>query len=203
MIFSKYYKDVFMIVSGAAIMAFGLYHFIIENGLAEGSFTGIALIFHHTMGIRTSLALFLLNIPVFIIGWFILGKQSMAYSFIGMLSLTLWLAIFEKWHIDIRMPYIVMAAVLAGVFLGTGLGIIFRFGGTTGGVEIIARILHKKWSIDFGVSIFAQDCVVILASVICYLDFDKALYTIVALFILSRLVDKIGAKPPATACLAS
>lgn len=188
------YKNSLMIILGAAIMAFGLFHFTIENGLAEGSFTGIALIFYHTMGIRTSLSLFLLNIPVFIVGWFLLGRESMAYSFIGTLSLTLWLAVFEQWHLHFHLPYMIEAAVLAGGFLGTGLGIIFRFGGTTGGVEIIARILHKKYGMGFGSSIFTQDCLVLLTSVICYLALDKALYTVVALFILTRLVDKISAK---------
>ncbi|HGL4204181.1 TPA: YitT family protein [Citrobacter farmeri] len=193
---AKHYKNIFMIVLGAAIMAFGLYHFIIENGLAEGSFTGIALIFHHTLGVRTSLALFLLNIPVFIVGWFLLGKQSMIYSLAGMLSLTLWLALFEKWHFQFALQYLLVAAVLAGIFLGAGLGIIFRFGGTTGGVEIIARIIHKNYAVDCGISIFIQDCLVILMSVVFYLDIEKALCTIVALFILSRLVDKIGSTSP-------
>jgi uncharacterized membrane-anchored protein YitT (DUF2179 family) len=195
MMLVKHYKNVTMIILGAAIMAFGLFHFIIENGLAEGSFTGIALIFYHTAGIRTSLSLFLLNIPIFIVGYFLLGKQSMAYSLVGTLSLTLWLAMFEKWHFHFSIPCMLVVAILAGVSLGVGLGIIFRFGGTTGGVEIIARILHKKYEIEFGTSILIQDCLVLIASVIFYLDFDKALYTIVSLFILTRLVDKIGSKP--------
>jgi uncharacterized membrane-anchored protein YitT (DUF2179 family) len=188
-----------MIILGAAIMAFGLFHFTIENGLAEGSFTGIALIFYHTMGIRTSLSLLLLNIPVFILGGCLLGKESMTYSFVGTLALTLWLAIFERWHFHFHIPYMIVVAVLAGMFLGVGLGIIFRFGGTTGGVEIIARIIHKKFGFGFGVSILVQDCLVLLASVVCYLSFEKALYTFVALYILTRLVDKISAKPLNTA----
>lgn len=191
----EHYKNSLMIILGAAIMAFGLFHFTIEHGLAEGSFTGIALIFYHTMGIRTSLSLFVLNIPVFLAGWFLLGKKSMVYSFVGTLALTLWLAVFEQWHFHFHLPYMIEAAVLAGVFLGVGLGIIFRFGGTTGGVEIIARILHKKYGLGFGATIFAQDCLVLLTSVVCYLAFDKALYTLIALFILTRLVDIINAKP--------
>ncbi|MDF2556485.1 MAG: hypothetical protein K0R71_313 [Bacillales bacterium] len=183
-------KKVFIIFIGTAIVAFGLIHFNIENQLAEGGFTGISLILHFTLGIKTSISYFLLNVPVFFIGWKMLGKKTMLYTIIGTACLSIWLAIFE--HFQFHMPLaddLMLAALYAGVFAGLGLGMIFRFGGTTGGVDIIVKIIHKKFGISSGRAMFVIDIFILVASLVFYLNYKQAMYTLVAVYITTRIID--------------
>jgi len=183
-------KNSIFIILGASAVAFGLIHFNIENKLAEGGFTGISLILYFKLGIPTSISYFILNIPVFILGWFMLGKRSIAYTVIGVTALSGWLAVFEKWQI--HMPLhddLMLAALFAGVFGGVGLGIIFRYGGTTGGVDIIAQVIKKYFHISPGKSMFVMDIIVLGASLMLYLNYKEAMYTLVAVFIATRIID--------------
>lgn len=183
-------KKVLFIFIGAAIVAFGLIHFNIENQLAEGGFTGISLILHFTLGIKTSISYFLLNIPVFMIGWKILGKKSMIYTVIGTGSLSIWLAFFEQFQFHMPLADdLMLAALYAGVFAGIGLGMIFRVGGTTGGVDIIVKIIHKKYGISSGRAMFVIDIFILGASLIFYLNYKQAMYTLVAVYIATRIID--------------
>ena len=82
-----------------------------------------------------------------------------------------------------------LAALFAGVFIGIGLGIIFRYGGTTGGVDIIARLAHKYIGWSMGKTMFMFDAVVIALSLITYLEYREAMYTLVAVFVAARVID--------------
>lgn len=82
-----------------------------------------------------------------------------------------------------------LVALFAGVFVGVGLGIIFRYGGTTGGVDIIARFAHRYLGMGMGRTMFIFDAVVIGLSILTYLDYREAMYTLVAVFIGARVID--------------
>jgi uncharacterized membrane-anchored protein YitT (DUF2179 family) len=183
-------KNVLFILTGAAIYAFGLVHFNMENNLAEGGFTGITLLLYNLFGIDPSYTNLLLNIPIFFIGWKLLGKAAFRYTIIGTSSLSLFLWIFQRFQLKIPLHHdLLLAALFAGVFIGIGLGIIFRFGGTTGGVDIIARLVHKYTHISMGKTMFTFDAVVIIASLLTYLNYREAMYTLVAVFVSARVVD--------------
>ncbi len=183
-------KNILFILMGTSLVAFGLVHFNIQNELAEGGFTGITLIFYFTFGWKTSISYFLLNIPVFIIGWRLLGKKSIIYTLIGATSLSVWLAIFEEFHF--LMPLhddLMLASLFAGVFAGLGIGITFRYGGTTGGIDIIAKIIWKYYGISPGKTMFIFDIFVLALSMATYLDYKEAMYTLVVVFIATRIID--------------
>lgn len=183
-------KNILFILTGAAIYAFGLVHFNMENNLAEGGFTGITLLLYNLFGIDPSYTNLLLNIPVFFIGWKLLGQAAFRYTIIGTSSLSLFLWIFQRFQLKIPLHHdLLLAALFAGVFIGIGLGIIFRFGGTTGGVDIIARLVHKYTHISMGKTMFTFDAVVIIASLLTYLNYREAMYTLVAVFVSARVVD--------------
>ncbi len=82
-----------------------------------------------------------------------------------------------------------LAALFAGAFLGVGLGIIFRYGGTTGGVDIIARLVHKYVGWSMGKTMFIFDALVIGVSLLTYLGYREAMYTLVAVFVGARVID--------------
>lgn len=183
-------KNIFFILFGSAIFSFGIVHFNMTNNLAEGGFTGITLILYFLFSIDPSYSNLALNIPLFFVGWKLLGKNSFIYTVIGTVAVSVFLFIFQRYSsimIDLKED-MTLAALFAGVFIGVGLGIIFRFGGTTGGVDIIARLGHKFLGWSMGKTMFIFDFMVIAISLV-YLDYREAMYTLVAVFIGARVID--------------
>jgi uncharacterized membrane-anchored protein YitT (DUF2179 family) len=189
MVFGLKVKNILFILLGAAIFAFGLVHFNMQNHLAEGGFTGITLLLYFLFGIDPSITNLALNIPLFFIGWKLLGRNSFLYTIIGTVSLSVFLWIFQRYAIHMPLKHdLTLAALFAGVFIGIGLGIIFRYGGTTGGVDIIARLVYKYKGISMGKTMFTFDAVVITLSLL-YLSYREAMYTLVAVFVAARVID--------------
>ncbi len=184
------FKNVIYILIGTAIMSFGLVYFNMENNLADGGFTGITLILYFIFNIDPAYSNLVLNIPLFFLGWKILGRNSFIYTLIGTVGLSVFLFIFQRYKF-ISMPLhddMTLVALFAGVFIGVGLGIVFRFGGTTGGVDIIARLGYKYLGWSMGKTMFMFDAVVITSSLV-YLNYREAMYTLVAVFISAKVLD--------------
>jgi uncharacterized membrane-anchored protein YitT (DUF2179 family) len=185
-----------LVMLGTAIYAFGLNYFIIPNELMEGGVTGIAILLNYALGWPLSVSTLVLNIPLFLIGWRILGRTQIGYSIFGTVSLSFFLALMERlirlgWIIPFQTSNdYILAALYAGVTLGLGLGIVFRFGGTTGGADIVARIVSKMRGWSMGQIILTLDAVIIGSSLF-YISKEKVLYTLVAVFIASRVIDFI------------
>jgi uncharacterized membrane-anchored protein YitT (DUF2179 family) len=189
MIFGLKIKNILFILLGAAIFAFGLVHFNMQNNLAEGGFTGITLLLYFLCDIDPSYTNLALNIPLFFIGWKLLGRHTFLYTIIGTIAVSFFLWVFQRYTIYMPLKHdMTLAALFAGVFIGVGLGIIFRYGGTTGGVDIIARLVYKYKGISMGKTMFTFDVVVITLSLL-YLSYREAMYTLVAVFIAARVID--------------
>lgn len=187
------FKNIFFILLGSAIFSFGLVHFNMENKLAEGGFTGITLLLYFLFKWDPSYTNLLLNIPIFIIGWRFLGRIAFIYTLIGTVSLSVFLWLYQRFSF-VEIPLkddLALAALFAGVFIGVGLGIIFRYGGTTGGVDIIARIVQRYIGWSMGKTMFIFDACVITLSIIFYLPYREAMYTLVAVFVGAKVIDFI------------
>lgn len=185
-------KNILFILLGAAIFSFGIVHFNIANKLGEGGFTGITLILLFEFDWDPAIMNLVLNIPLFLIGWKFLGRTTFVYTIIGTVAVSLFLRLFQTYSFDINLgDDLLIASLLAGVFIGVGLGIIFRFGGTTGGVDIIARLANKYAGWTMGRTMFLFDAVVIVTSVLTYLDLIRGMYTLVAVFVGARVIDFI------------
>jgi uncharacterized membrane-anchored protein YitT (DUF2179 family) len=182
------FKSILAIIIGTAIMGFGINAFNIPNNLAEGGITGISIIIKLLLPfVDQGIVYFALNVPLFILGWKVLGRTAFFYTILGTVSLSIFLSLFEG-VLPLPMEDRLLASLYAGVSIGTGLGIIFRYGGTTGGVDIIARLLHKYMGISMGRTLFVSDMLVIGASLV-YLNVESAMYTLVAVFIAARVID--------------
>ncbi|MCW4642968.1 YitT family protein [Bacillus safensis] len=182
-------KNIVFILIGSAIFSFGLVHFNMQNNLAEGGFTGITLLLYFLFHIDPSISNLVLNIPIFFIGWKMLGRTMFTYTIVGTVSLSVFLAIFQRFQIHMPLQHdLALAALFAGVFIGTGLGIIFKFGGTTGGVDIIARLINKNYQVAMGRTMFIFDACVITIS-LTYLNYKEAMYTLVAVFVAAKVID--------------
>lgn len=189
-------KSCFFILLGGAVYSFGLHYFVISNELMEGGVTGIALLMYYALGWSPSVMTLVLNIPLFLLGLRTLGGYSMRLTILGTVGVSFFLWMTEQW---IRAGWIkpfsqpedlLLVALYAGITLGSGLGLVFRFGGTTGGGDIIARLGNKYRGWSMGQVILVFDAIVIGASLF-YLPQEKVLYTLVAVFIATRMIDFI------------
>lgn len=183
-------KNILIILLGAAIYAFGLVHFNMANNLAEGGFTGITLLLFFLFSINPAITNLVLNIPVFVAGWKLLGKTTFFYTIIGTVGVSIFLELFQRYQFQIPLEGdLFLVSLFAGAFIGIGLGIIFRSGGTTGGVDIIARLVQKYIGWPIGRTMFLFDACVITLSLITYLTPREGMYTLVAVLIGARLID--------------
>lgn len=184
--------NIIFILIGAFIFSFGIVNFNMTNELTEGGFTGIALILYHLFGTSPALMNLIFNIPLFFVGYKLLGKLSFLYTLTGTLSVSLFLWLCERYpmHIDLKED-LLLASLFGGVFIGAGLGIIFRFGGTTGGVDILARLMKKYFDVPMGRTMFAFDCLVLIATYITIGDYIITMYTLVCVFVGARVIDII------------
>ncbi|GAA0440909.1 YitT family protein [Lentibacillus halophilus] len=186
------FKNIFFILAGSAIYAFGVVNLNIQNDLSEGGLTGLTLILFALFNIDPGLSNILINVPLFLIGWRLLGHHMLIYTIIGTASFSFFLSFFRHYFMfDIMLKDdMILAALFAAVFKGVGVGVIFRYGGTTGGTDIAARIGNKFFGWSMGKTLFVIDFMVISSSLV-YLNYREAMYTIVSVFIASRVIDII------------
>nr|WP_106784710.1 YitT family protein [Lysinibacillus timonensis] len=188
----KFVKEIVGILIGAALYSFGFVHFNMQNGLGEGGFSGITLILYFTLKWDPALLNLILNIPMFILGWKLLGRKQFFYTLIGTFAVSVFLKIFQIYEFQMNLQNdLLLASLFAGVFVGVGLGIIFRFGGTTGGVDIIARLVNKYVGWSMGKTMFTFDAFVLVASLLTFLDARSMMYTLVAVYLGARVIDMV------------
>ena len=195
------FKDILAIIFGAGIFSFGIYFLVIPFHFYEGGATGITLITYYLFKIPVSLMNLLINIPLFVLAWKLLGKKSLYLSLLGTFSVSAWMAIFEAMPLSHRYHHfifdafkgdILLACIASGVVLGLGLGIIFNAGGTTGGTDILARIFNKYTSLSMGKLMLIVDAIVLTTVVVVFQDVRTAMYTLFFILIDTLVIDLIG-----------
>lgn len=184
-----YLRDFLFITIGTCIYAFGLVGFNIANNLAEGGVTGITLILRALFHIDPAYSTLLINVPLILLGGKILGRRSFFYTIYGTAALSVFLWIWQRVPFEISVDHdLLIASLLAGLAGGIGSGLVYHVGGTTGGADIIARIVELKFGVTMGRSLLTFDLVVLLISLV-YLDLQHMMYTLIASFVFSRVVD--------------
>lgn len=185
--------DLLMIALGCAIYGISLDMISVPNKLADGGLSGISLILRHFWGINMGLSTLILNIPLILLGYRFMGKRLLAYTIWGTVSLSFFLWFWRSVPIIKQLDLehdLFLSAISAGVLSGIGLGLVFRYNGTSGGSDIIARICQIKFGISSGKMLLFCDAVVLFAS-LSYLDIKHMMYTLLASFILSRAMDTV------------
>lgn len=188
----KDWKNYLAILLGALVFALSLNYFIIANQLAEGGVTGVSLIIHYLTGFPVGLAILGLNIPIFALGWRELGRTFAFRTVLGVAAVSVF--------VDVTVPLLklfqpppsdlLLVALFGGAASGLGLGLIFRAGGSTGGVDIVAQIAHHRYGVSIGRVMFTFDAVVLTAFGLLF-NRNAALYSLVAMFVASRVIDSV------------
>lgn len=185
--------DVLMIAIGCAIYGLSLDLISVPNQLADGGLSGISLILRHFWNINMGLSTLVLNIPLILLGYRFMGKRLLSYTIWGTLCLSFFLWFWRSVPIikQLNLEHdLFLSAISAGVLSGIGLGLVFRYNGTSGGTDIIARICQIKFGISSGKMLLFCDAIVLFAS-LSYLDLKHMMYTLLASFVLSKVMDAV------------
>lgn len=181
-------KNLILIAIGVATYTFGFVNFNMANHLAEGGVAGITLIIHALFGISPSHTTLLINIPLFILGAKVFGKKALALTIYGTVLMSVFIDLWMKFPINLNLDGdFLIAALLAGIFAGLGSGVVFRYGATTGGTDIVGRIIEAKTGKQLGQTLLIIDALVLLAS-LTYIDIRHMMYTLIASFVYSQVL---------------
>ncbi|ARJ38178.1 YitT family protein [Sporosarcina sp. P16a] len=186
-------KRVTVVILGSLLMALSLNFFLINANVYASGFAGAAQLVSSVlkdqlgMTISTGILLLLFNIPVFILGWFKVGKGFTIYSMLSVAFATLFL---ELLPLRSMSEDIMLNAVFGGVLAGVGVGISLKLGASTGGMDIVAMILSRMQDKPIGVYFLLLNGILIVFAGILY-EPENALYTMVALYVTTSVIDMI------------
>ncbi len=188
-------NDALKIIVGATLVALSYNVFLLPSKLAAGGISGISTILFEMYELSPAYTQMLINIPIFIIGWIALGKSFSWKTLIG----TFWVPFIIWLSADI--PYTVtnplLGAIYGGIVLGTGLGIVYKGNGSTGGTAAIAQIVKKFTGISSGYSQLIVDGFVVISSIIVF-SLELTLFALMAIYITSKTIDIVQLRTSAT-----
>jgi uncharacterized membrane-anchored protein YitT (DUF2179 family) len=189
-LFMKIVYEVAGVSLGVLLVALGLDMFLIPNKIAAGGVSGIATILHYLLGVPVGAAILALNIPLFVMGIYRLGLSFAVRSLYGTITLSL--------AVDLLAPVlpvptndILLASLYGGVLTGLGMGLVFRFRGTTGGTDLAAAVLRTYTGVNIGQLLFLVDGAVVLAAGMAFRSAELAMYALLTIFITAWLIDVV------------
>ncbi|NMW86067.1 YitT family protein [Peptoniphilus sp. AGMB00490] len=191
-IFSKTFgRKLLSVIVCNIILAFSVVYIIKPNLLISGGLTGTSILISNVTGLSLPMLIFLLNIPTSILSMFFLDRDFTFFSTLSILLLSIFASFYQKiapgFYLT-KEP--ILACVFGGILNGAGMGIAFRNGASTGGLDIVAAILKKKFNITIG-NVLMGINFIIVSSLGYFFTFDKVLFTLILMFINYNVVDKI------------
>lgn len=186
-------KRFIIVLFGALLNALSLNLFLIPANIYASGFTGVSqllssiLTIYAPINISTGILLFILNIPVTILGWKKVGKSFTLYSFVSVLFTTICLEVIPIVHVS---EDILLNAVFGGAIAAVGIGVTLKWGASTGGLDIVAMVLSRMKDRPVGMYFFTLNAVIIFTAGLLY-GWEKALYTLVTLYVTTRVIDAI------------
>lgn len=176
---------------GSALFALGFAMFLIPNDINTGGISGLAMILRELLGFGSIGTLTLvMNIPLFLIGGVKIGKRFFAGSLIGMVLSSVLIDLFAL--IPFATPEPLIGGLYGGVLCGAGLGLVFMAGASTGGSDILVRLLKKKYrNLPIGSISMMFDALVVLLTGLVFRDISKALYSGVVVFVCGQVIDAV------------
>ncbi len=181
--------DFFGIMAGAVILAVGYNIFMVPNMLAPGGISGLAVVLHYLISSPIGITVIVLNIPLFIAGYMVLGPRVVMQSLLGTVLFSLALEISAP-LLPPATNDLLLAAVYGGIVMGVGSGLVFRYRGSTGGTSLLSLILAKKWGISPGQAMLMGDLIVLALAVFVF-GGEAAMYAALSLFVSVKVIDAI------------
>ena len=176
---------------GCSLYSLGVNCFAVPNEIAQSGMTGAAVIINYLFHTPVGITNFVINIPLLVLMFLFLGKK--------MLARTLWVTVVLSAALDIFgafMPVyqgdMILASLFCGLLEGAGLGLIMITGATSGGTDIVAKLINKRWPhLSVGSMVMVADAIIVIMGMIVFRSIESGLYAIIVIFVSSRVIDSM------------
>jgi uncharacterized membrane-anchored protein YitT (DUF2179 family) len=173
---------------GSVLCAIAINGILIPHKFLSAGFVGISLVIHYFLpAIPVAWIYFLLNIPLFVLGWKYVGRRFFLYSLAGMLIFS---CAVEWVHVSVPVQDKILGALLAGIITGAGAGTILRSLGSSGGLDILSVIMLQRFSVRLGSTSLAFNTIVLIAGAILF-TVERALYTLIFVYVTSHILNLV------------
>lgn len=183
-------KNIALLVIGSILYAVGIALFLDPNQLAPGGVVGIAIIFNRIFTIPTGTIIFLINVPLMLLAWWKLGFK--------MIVSTMFVTVFSSALVDFFATFgaisndLLLSAVFGNSLVAAGMALIFKAGATSGGTDIIVKLIKIKYRhASTGTLFFITDAIVVISSIIVFKNFEVGMYAVLAMVVFSVVFDKL------------
>lgn len=186
----KYIYEIGMLIIGCMLMASATSFFLLPNQLSSGGFVGIATITYYLFNLPVGLVVLVLNIPLFILSYFRIGKEFLIKGILGTIFLSVFIDIFDKF------PGVtedrVLGCIYGGITTGIGTALVLKSTSSTGGTDLLSYII-KSYFPYFRTSnlIVAIDIVIVTLNIIFFKDIEIGLYSAITIYIMGKMIDII------------
>jgi len=186
----RYVKEGLILILGSFVYAVAVQVFLSPLKISPGGLTGVATALNYITEFPTGVYLVLFNAPIIVLGAVKFGKMFIAKSAVAVILSSLFIEIVNRFYTPMFSD-VMLCAVFGGALIGGGLGLVMLVGASTGGIDIIVKTLNLKFNISIGRAFLLIDGAVIIFAAVVYRDFQSALYSVVAVFVSSKVVDII------------
>lgn len=190
----NFWPRLLIMITGIFIMAVTYNIFLLHNNLVIGGTSGLAIIVKDIFDISPALFIFIIELFLLIISFFLLGAKTTGMTIIGSLLFPLFISITSGFCSILADKLVfdsmLIIALISGILFGVGSGLVYKMGYSTGGSDIIMQILNKYLSISSGIALFASNVAIIIVGAFIF-GLNKSIYGIIIVVINSILVDKI------------
>ena len=179
------------IVLGSVIYAVGFQFFMFPNSIVTGGVMGVSMIINHFSSLPVGVLTIIMNVPLFIVAWRHFGLDFIIASFAGMVLSSAAVDVLALTDVVLTND-MMLASIVGGAVKGAGLGIVYYVGATTGGVDIVAKMLRERYAhINFGTIVLIIDAFIIGAYALVMGNYETCMYSIIAMFATSKVIDLV------------
>lgn len=177
-----------LLIAGSLLIAISFNVFLVPLGIASGGISGVSILVNRLTGISPAYIQWAFNVPLFLLGLWLLGKRFALKTALGSFLLPLFVLLTSHW--TPLTENALLAAIYGGIGVGAGLGLVFRGQGSTGGLDLAAQLLHRYTGIRLGLAVACFDGLVIAAAGVL-ISPEISLYALIGLFVTSKTIDFI------------
>ena len=177
-------------VIGALIMAIGISLFLLPNQLSSGGISGIATILYYLLKIPMGTSILIINIPLFIISIYKIGKTFFLKSLIGTIALSIFIDFLDKLNPLTEDRF--LACIYGGIIIGFGTALILKVNSSTGGTDLVGKVVKEyRPTTRIGNIITILDVVIIILNAIFFKEIEVGLYSAIAIYLMGKFIDII------------
>ncbi|TMN21287.1 YitT family protein [Lentibacillus cibarius] len=191
----RWITDYAQIIVGATLVALAYNLFLLPTKLAAGGISGVSTILFEVYALSPALTQFLINLPIFVIGWIALGSDFSWKTLVGTFWVPFMIYLTAEFPYTVSNPF--LGAIYGGIILGIGLGTVYKGGGSTGGTAAIAQVVKKFTGLSSGYSQLIVDGFVVISSIIVF-NLELTLFALMCIYITSKTIDIVQLRTSAS-----